>query len=790
MKTSRPLLLIALLWTLTYASAQNNNFQQVDPDGNITQYNGNSNGNGNFNKHNNDTTRNKEIPKGLYVWTVDHKSGTVRPAQPDTLPHLYMNTTFNQGMFGEYNTTGSNYTARLSRIFMNRPTVNDIFIFTEPYSYVLQRPDEFLFMNTLSPYTNIYYDNCGDKQNGEDRVGAKFSVNANKRTNMGFDLNYAYARGYYSNQANSHFNATLFGSYLGDRYNMHVLFTTAHQKASENGGITDDEYIIHPESFQDSYVENEIPTVLSSNWNRNDHQHLFLTHRYNIGFYRKVPMTEEELKARKFAEQSKQEQRNRQAGNEADDDNERIERKPGEQPLSGRPEGARIMGAAPKAITDSIDSLSLAVDTTRIQVEGQAAIDSLNRLQAIQDSIDATMKREYVPVTSFFHTFEWNNHNRIYQAYDTPDAYYLNRYYERGTKYGNDSIYDKTRFMQISNTFGVALLEGFNKYMKAGLKGFVTYDHNTYHMPDTVGGTTYMGRWTEYNLSVGGEMSKTQGKTLHFDLMAEAWLAGADAGQLKVDFTTDLNFPLFGDTVQLAAKAYFHRMEPVFFQQNYHSKHIWWDHSDLSAETRTRIEGNFSYPKTNTRLRIGIEEIQNYTYYGMSYDSSTSGRTNMTAGVFQEGSNINLLTAQLQQDFRLGPLHWDNIITYQSSSNSDALPLPSWNIFSNLYLKFRIARVLGVELGADAIFFSKYYAPDFCPAINQFAVQQNQESRVELGGYPFVDVYANMVLKGVRFFVMMSHVNSGSGNRMSFLTPHYPMNNSVLHLGVSWNFYN
>ena len=130
------------------------------------------------------------------------------------------------------------------------------------------------------------------------------------------------------------------------------------------------------------------------------------------------------------------------------------------------------------------------------------------------------------------------------------------------------------------------------------------------------------------------------------------------------------------------------------------------------------------------------------------------------------------------------------MITYQNSSNKDVLPLPTWNIFTNLYLKFKIAKVLGVELGADATFFSKYYAPDFCPGINQFAIQQNEASKIELGGYPFLDVYANMVLKGVRFFVMMTHVNNGSGNHMKFLAPHYPTNGNVLHLGVSWNFFN
>jgi len=33
-------------------------------------------------------------------------------------------------------------------------------------------------------------------------------------------------------------------------------------------------------------------------------------------------------------------------------------------------------------------------------------------------------------------------------------------------------------------------------------------------------------------------------------------------------------------------------------------------------------------------------------------------------------------------------------------------------------------------------------------------------------------------------------VLNGKGNRMKFLAPHYPTNGSVLHLGVSWVFFN
>ena len=775
---------IMLVLVLTEVSAQNTRtYNQVDENGVFSQRS-DGNGNQNFNKHNNDTTRHKEIPKGIYVWTVDRRLGDIIPAEPDTLPHLFPNTTFNTGYYGEFNTTGSNYTARESRIFIDRDEY-DYFIFTQPYGFVSKQPDEWLFLNTLSPYTRILYDECGDKTDGEDHIDAQFGINAGKRFNIGFDLDYAYARGYYSNQSISHFNASIFSSYRGDKYQMHFFFNTAHQKASENGGITDDNYVTHPESYQQQFNENEIPTVLSRNWNRNDHQHIFLTHRYNIGFYRMVKMTDEEIKARQFAKESKEQNAKKDDKNAPNQQNQRDDRKKGEKAPAGRPKDAVVMGKEPQK-----DSLAIAaIDSTRIQVNSQAAIDSLNRLQAIQDSIDATMKREYVPVTSFIHTFELNNNRRIYQAYSTPTDYYRDRFYDQGTDVGNDSIYDITKHLQMKNTLGLALLEGFNKYVKAGLKGFITFDHNEYSLPDIENGITKMTKWTENDVSVGGVLSKTQGKTLHFNLEAETTIAGPNAGDMSIDFSTDLNFPLFGDSVQLAATAYIHRFNPAFFVTDYHSKHFWWG-LDFERETRTRIEGIFSYTKTDTQLRVAMDNLKDYTYFVMGYDASTTGRTNLWAEGRQESENINVLTAQLHQNFRLGPINWENRITYQRSSKQDVLPLPTWNFFSNLYLKFRVAKVLGVELGTDVTYFTKYYAPDFCPGINQFAIQQTEASRVELGGYPFMDVYANLALKGVRFFLTMTNVLNGSGNHMKFLTPHYPTNGSVIHFGVSWPFFN
>ena len=93
-----------------------------------------------------------------------------------------------------------------------------------------------------------------------------------------------------------------------------------------------------------------------------------------------------------------------------------------------------------------------------------------------------------------------------------------------------------------------------------------------------------------------------------------------------------------------------------------------------------------------------------------------------------------------------------------------------------------------MQLGADVRFFTKYTAPDYAPALGQF-VQQNQADKVEIGGYPFVNVYLNAHLKRTRFYVMMYHVNQGMGDANYFLAPHYPINPRTLQLGLSWNFF-
>ena len=221
----------------------------------------------NFGRSDSIQSQHKEIPRGMKVWTIDELFGDRTEAEPDTASHMFMNTAFTSGLRGEFNTLGNLGSPRINRIYIDRPEPTDFF-FTAPYDFFITEPGKFHFTNTLSPITNLSYYTCGNRQNGEDHFKALFAVNAGKKLGLGMKIDYIYGRGYYSNQNTSHFNYTLYGSYLGDRYQAHLLAYTNHQKVSENGGISNDDYITHPEQFNTTFEENEIPTFLKNNWNR------------------------------------------------------------------------------------------------------------------------------------------------------------------------------------------------------------------------------------------------------------------------------------------------------------------------------------------------------------------------------------------------------------------------------------------------------------------------------------------------------------------------------------------
>lgn len=389
----------------------------------------------------------------------------------------------------------------------------------------------------------------------------------------------------------------------------------------------------------------------------------------------------------------------------------------------------------------------------------------------------------FIPVTSFIHTLKIQNNTRDFIANKSLSDFYTEQYLE------GDSTLDKITNVLVSNLFAVELHEGFNKWALAGIRLYAQHDFNKYTMPATRYTTE---SFNENRISVGGQILKSKGKNLNYVLEGQTSSDGSSWGDFKLLGDATLNVKLFGDSISLRVNGSVINRQPTFFYRKYQSHNLWWD-NDLDKQMTTRLGAVLSSRKSRTRLAFDIQNIKKYTYFASSATQvageSETYYTNNTE-VRQSGSDIQLVSLVLNQDFQFGILNWENEIAYQQTSDETVLPLPKLSLYSNLYLLFRIAKVLRIEFGGNVRYFSSYYAPTYSPAIGNYTIQAD-EDKVKIGNYPVVDVYANFHLKHTRFYIMASHVNySKSSSGSKFMAPHYPINPFAIRLGLSWNFFN
>jgi hypothetical protein len=432
------------------------------------------------------------------------------------------------------------------------------------------------------------------------------------------------------------------------------------------------------------------------------------------------------------------------------------------------------------------DSIRVALSSD--SVARQLAIDSL-RTKWERELVKPT---EFVPVASIIHTFQMRNLEHTFFDQGNNSGFYTNKYWG-----GSGDIKDITNVMSVRNTIGLAMNDGFRKWVKMGLTFFATHEYRKYaqpvHMPDTA----YQSNDSEHEVLIGAEIRKAEGKTLHYNANGEFCLVGPNVGDFNIQAEGDLNFRLGKrDTATFVVRANIQNQKPTYLLRNYRNAYVHRDNNNLSRQFCTGVQGEIKYSRTRTRLRFGWENLTNYTYLAMentlkpgaSIGSVVPGDYTHSVAVRQSDASVQVFTASISQDLVWKFLGWENEVTFQHSTNQDVLPLPSVNIYSNLYLHFRIAKVLRVQIGGDIRFFTSYYAPDYFGAVGQFAVQDANNPRMKIGKYPIVNVYANLHLKHCRIYVNAAHVNAGAGNM--FLVPHMPMNPLTINFGVSWNFFN
>lgn len=401
-----------------------------------------------------------------------------------------------------------------------------------------------------------------------------------------------------------------------------------------------------------------------------------------------------------------------------------------------------------------------------------------------RDSVtDTIVGRTYIPVTSFIWNFDYkiNTHKFLNESGTQDKEFFPNVYL------GTGKTNEFNRYWHLRNTLGVSLLEGFNKYAKFGFAVYAQHEIRRYtQVADTISGTGTLPegvdqlpcvidhRTTQNLMYVGGQLTKQHGSILTYDASAKFGVLGDVAGDVEASGDVSTRLRLFGDTVTIRGYGYFKNLEAPFLMKRFVSNHYAWS-NEWKKEKRFRAGGELNVPFTGTNVNVGYETLKNFLYFG---ENGTPE---------QCGSPIHVLSATLKQHLRVGILTWDNELTYQTSSNDEVLPLPKFSIYSNIFIKFAVAKVLKVQLGADANYYTSYYAPAYNPALMNF----HNQREVKCGNFAFVNVYANFHMKQARFYVSYTHANKGLfGGDNYFATPHYPLNPARFQIGVSVNFVN
>lgn len=373
-----------------------------------------------------------------------------------------------------------------------------------------------------------------------------------------------------------------------------------------------------------------------------------------------------------------------------------------------------------------------------------------------------SVKMEYVPVTRFAHTFKFDDARKRYFEPTTDTTFYKNTYFP--LKQTNDS----SALQTLTNTFSVSLIEEFNKWMPFGLTAFIENEIQHY----TFNKDTLINSMYKSTTRIGGILSKQRGQVFKYNVLGQLDFVGYKAGNFLLEGNVGGFFKLWNDSISLVANGFVRNDNPSYFLQHYESNHFIWNNNFVNIY-RTHVGGTFSIPTRLFSLNVSVENVTKYIYF------------NSSALPQQFSGNIQVLAANLKQDFHVGKFGLENNVVYQVSSQPGVLALPDLTLYHNLYYDDLWFKVLSMQIGVNVRYHSAYYAPSYMPATGQFYTQ----SKVLIGDYPVLNAYLNFHLKRTRFFIEYYHVNHLFMKGAYYSMPNYPIDPTVMKMGVSWNFY-
>ncbi|MFI3320200.1 MAG: putative porin [Rikenellaceae bacterium] len=401
---------------------------------------------------------------------------------------------------------------------------------------------------------------------------------------------------------------------------------------------------------------------------------------------------------------------------------------------------------------------------------------------------DLDFSMEQLPAVYFGHSFEYNQWTK---KYTDVRATYTDDRYERDETTGEYVVYEGTYYDDwfinpditcdsiaeriISNRLYIQAQPWDRNGVVGTLNGGIGIDFHTYSqfsLDNYLTSEQKRDQRTSYFFygAVDGKIRNAVKWGGDFKL----YPSGYRGGDMSLGGDIALTAKIAKQPITLSGSLRHDIQSPSYWEQTLFSNHYVWV-NNFSAEQETKFEAKLSIPSWNFELAMTQSISTDKIYY------------NADCLPTQESESVSVTAIYAQKNFKVGGMNFDHRLLYQMSTHDSVVAVPDFSAYLSYYYEFWVVKdVLRLQLGADTRYTTSYYMPGYNPALSTFYNQRE----VEVGDYPYMDVYAAAKWKRMRIILKYQHINDGLfGNGDNFSVAHYPLNPGMFKFGISWGFY-
>lgn len=378
------------------------------------------------------------------------------------------------------------------------------------------------------------------------------------------------------------------------------------------------------------------------------------------------------------------------------------------------------------------------------------------------------VKETFIPRVGFIYEFELSDNKRIFTK-EHPTSFF-NHFNVNGI-----TTNDSAKYTRLTNIFQIKFYEAPDRKFTFGKRVLIGHDILGYHSSTEWQGMTirYMNTPTKFtNTFIGGGIFRNKGKFWQWEAEGRLYFEGYKSGQTELNGFINKPMKIGKDTTSLRIEGSLKTLVPDYFDQYFYSNHYEW-------------RNNFSNINEMI-LRASIHSQTYKTTVGANYSLTGNYIYNNTFALPEQASGeLLVLSAFLNKDF--DSKHWliRTQFLIQKAGNDRYVHLPAFAGFVSLNYRTIWSKVLYTQLGVDTRYNSAFYADAYEPATARFYLQNDQR----IGGYPYIDLHANLKLKRTRFFFILMNAASGFVGDNYFVAPNYAYYRRTFRLGVAWSFY-